>query len=733
MNRYNCIKQKELKDCGCACLATICRQYGNSIPIYKIREITKTDKMGTSAMGIMNAGEELGFSCKAFKATNPEQIYEDIPLPAIAHVIMDKKYEHYVVIHKITKKYILVADPGKGIIKYSPQDFFEIWTGVIITFTKKAEFKSMKRENGLTKKFWELIRPQRGLLVNIFLSSILITIFGIVGSFYFKFLLNTVIPNDLKSTLNMFSIGLIVLTVFSVLTSAFRRQLLIHFSQKLDIPLMLGYYDHIVNLPMEFFQTRTVGEVISRLDDAYKIRSAISGATLTVMIDGFMMIIGGITLYAESPFLFLITLTPLVLYFIIVFAFKKLITENNRDTMQSQAELTSYLVQCLNGVETIKSFNGEKQISLNIEKKFVKFMKDVFGLGTVNNIQGALKGGVKAIFGVVILWIGVVQVLDGNITIGTLLTFNALLVYFLNPIENIVNFQSTLQSAIVAAQRLEEIIFAAVEKSDLNNKKLAPESLKGDLEFKNICFRYGNRKRILDDISMTAKANQKIALVGESGSGKTTLSKLLMNFYEIEKGEILINGLNIKDINLDALRDRIAYISQETFLFNKTILENLTFGNDNATYEDVIEACKKAQIHEYINTLPLRYGTLVEENGANFSGGQKQRLSIARAILKSPDILVMDEATSNLDSITEKAISDTMDEFMKDKTALIIAHRLSTIKNCDVIYVLEKGKVIEFGNHKDLLNKQGYYYNLWKDQMPTITEDTMVMGGDLLG
>ncbi|MGL5577443.1 MAG: peptidase domain-containing ABC transporter [Sarcina sp.] len=733
MMKYTSIKQKELKDCGCACLATICRQYGNDVPIYKIREIAKTDKMGTSAMGLMNAGEELGFSCKAFKATNSEQIYEDIPLPAIAHVIMDKKYEHYVVIHKITNKYILVADPGKGIVKYSPQDFFEIWTGVIITFTKKAEFKAMKKEDGLLKKFWELIKPQRGLLINIFLSSVLITIFGIVGSFYFKFLLNTVIPNDLKSTLNMFSIGLILLTVFSVLTSAFRRQLLIHFSQKLDIPLMLGYYDHIVNLPMDFFQTRTVGEVISRLDDAYKIRSAISGATLTVMIDGFMMIIGGITLYCESPFLFLITLTPLVLYLIIVFAFKKLIADNNRDTMHSQAELTSYLVQCLNGVETIKSFNGEKQISLNIEKKFVKFMKDIFNLGTVNNIQGTLKGGVKAIFGIVILWIGVVQVLNGNITIGTLLTFNALLVYFLNPIENIVNFQSTLQSAIVAAQRLEEIIFSAIEKSNMDKKKLTPASLKGDLEFKNVCFRYGNRKRILDDVSMKAKANQKIALVGESGSGKTTLSKLLMNFYEIEKGEILINGLNIKDINLDSLRDRIAYISQETFLFNKTILENLTFGNDNATYESVIEACKKAQIHDYINTLPLRYGTLVEENGANFSGGQKQRLSIARAILKNPDILVMDEATSNLDSITEKAISDTMDEFMQDKTAFIIAHRLSTIKNCDVIYVLEKGKIIESGNHKELLDKKGYYYNLWKDQMPTITQNTMVMGGDLLG
>lgn len=724
--RYCCIKQKELKDCGCACLATICKQYGSTVPIYKVREIAKTDKMGTSAMGIIEAAKVLGFSSKAFKAEKPEQIYGDIPLPAIAHVIVNKSFQHYVVIHKITKKYILVADPAKGIVKYKPEEFFPIWTGIILTFTRVANFNYVKEGSGLLKKFFELIKPQRGLLINIFLSSILITIFGIVGSFYFKFLLNTVIPNDLKSTLTMFSIGLVILTLFSVLTSAFRSQLLIHFSQKLDIPLMLGYYDHIINLPMDFFHTRTVGEVISRLDDAYKIRNAISGATLTVMIDGFMAIIGGITLYAESSFLFYITLVPLVLYIIIVFAFKKLISTNNRETMQSQAELTSYLIQCLNGVETIKSFNGETQIGENIEINFIKFMKDIFNLGTVNNIQGTLKSGVKAIFGIVILWIGTMQVLNGNITIGTLLTFNALLAYFLNPIENIVNFQSTLQSAVVAAQRLEEIIFTAIEKTEDQYNKITPKDLKGDIRFKNVDFRYGNRKLILKDINIIAKKNTRIALVGESGSGKTTLSKLLMNFYPIDKGEILINGLNIKDINLECLRDKISYISQETFLFNKTIYENLTFGSSFLPYEDVIEACKKAQIHEYINSLPLRYDTLIEENGANFSGGQKQRLSIARAILKNPDILIMDEATSNLDSITEKAISDTMDEFMKDKTAIIIAHRLSTIKNCDRIYVLENGKVIEEGTHEELLNKESYYKKLWKDQMPNIKEPMKV-------
>lgn len=728
LKRYCCIRQKEIKDCGCACLATICKQYGSKVPIYKIREIAKTDKMGTSAIGIMEASKVLGFSPKAFKAEKQDQIFGEIPLPAIAHVIINKSFQHYVVIHKITKKYILIADPAKGIVKYNPEEFLKIWTGVILTFTKVANFSDLGEGTNLFKKFWELIKPQKGLLLNIFLSSILITIFGIVGSFYFKFLLNTVIPNDLKSTLTMFSIGLIILTLFSVLTSAFRSQLLIHFSQKLDIPLMLGYYDHIINLPMDFFHTRTIGEVISRLDDAYKIRNAISGATLTVMIDGFMAIIGGITLYVESSFLFYITLVPLIIYIIIVFTFKKLISTTNRETMNSQAELTSYLVQCLNGVETIKAFNGETQISENIEKNFVKFMKDVFNLGTVNNIQGALKGGVKAIFGIVILWIGTMQVLNGNITIGTLLTFNALLAYFLNPIENIVNFQSTLQSAIVAAQRLEEIICTAIEKTEDQYKKITPKNLKGIIKFKNVDFRYGNRKLILKNINIEAKNNTRIALVGESGSGKTTLSKLLINFYPIDKGEILINGLNIKDINLDCLRDRISYISQETFLFNKTIYENLTFGSYFISYEDVIEACKKAHIHEFINSLPLRYDTLIEENGSNFSGGQKQRLSIARAIIKNPDILIMDEATSNLDSITEKAINDTMNEFMKDKTSIIIAHRLSTIKNCDNIYVLKEGEIIEEGTHDELLSRESYYKKLWEDQISTIESPIMKEG-----
>ncbi|MDU2592176.1 MAG: ATP-binding cassette domain-containing protein, partial [Paeniclostridium sordellii] len=301
-----------------------------------------------------------------------------------------------------------------------------------------------------------------------------------------------------------------------------------------------------------------------------------------------------------------------------------------------------------------------------------------------------------------------------------LLTFDALLAYFLTPIENIINLQPTVQTALVAAERLSEILDLELEKSEQEDKKIKPNTIKGNIEFKNVDFRYGTRQLILKDINMTIKKGERIALVGESGSGKTTLAKLLLNFYKCEKGEILVNDYNLLDINIESLRDKIAYISQETFLFNGTILENLMLGNPYLTYEEVIDACEKAQIHDFINSLPLRYNTLVEENGSNFSGGQKQRLSIARAILRKPEILIMDEATSNLDSITEKAIERTIHKFSEGMTTIIIAHRLSTIMRCDNIYILEKGEIKEKGNHKELLNQKGRYYKLWKEQLPEI-------------
>lgn len=718
--KYYCIKQHDYKDCGCACLATICRQYGLKYPISKIREVAGTDKFGTSALGIIQAAEKLGFSAKGVKANKPEDIFGEIPLPAIAHVVIDKTMLHYVVIHKISEKEIIVADPGKGIVKYKPNDFFNIWTGVLLIMTPTSSFNKGNEVKGVFTRFFDLLKPQKGLLFNIFLASVLVTIFGILGSFYFKFLLDDIVPNNLRESLTVFSIGFILLAIFKVITEAFRTQLLIHLGQRLDIPLMLGYYDHVINLPMNFFGTREVGEIISRFNDASKIRQAISGVALTMMIDVFMVLIGGFILYYQSPLLFGITIVPLILYGIIVFTFKSNIEKVNRETMEGNAKLTSYLVESLNGIETIKAFNAEREVNLETEKRFIKFIKAIFKNEYINNIQMSLKSLVKGIFAITILWIGTIQVLNGKISFGELLTFNALLVYFLDPIENIINLQPTLQTAVVAAERLSEILDLSLEKAEDEHKKINPKSLNGKIEFKNVDFRYGTRQLILKNINMTINKGERVALVGESGSGKTTIAKLLLNFYQCEKGEIIVNDYNLLDVNVEALRDKIAYISQETFLFNGTILENLMLGNPYLTYEEIIEACKKSQIHDFINSLPLRYNTLVEENGSNFSGGQKQRLSIARAILRKPEILIMDEATSNLDSITEKAIEKTIHEFSEGMITIIIAHRLSTIMRCDNIYILEKGEIKEQGSHKELLEKQGRYYELWKEQLPDI-------------
>ena len=513
--------------------------------------------------------------------------------------------------------------------------------------------------------------------------------------------------------MSMIMIGIVI---FKITIEFFRSLLLIHMSQNMDKSLLLGYYNHVIELPMSFFGTRKVGDIISRFNDGAKIRDAILATTLTIMIDTIMAIIGGGILYIQNHKLFVICFVPIALYLILVFVFKKALEELNRSYMQNNAELTSYLVESIEGIETVKAFNGERKVNLESEKKFVKLIKSIFKYSYVNNIEVSLMTGIKAIFGIVILWLGGHLVLKGEISIGVLISFNVLLSYFIEPMERIISLQPQLQSAIVAADRLGEILEIDKEKSVDEENKIIPKTLLGDISLKSIYFRYGTKKLILNNINMYIKQGEKVALVGESGSGKTTIAKLLMNFYNIEKGEIIINNHNIKDISKEALRNKISYISQDSFFFSGTVIENLQFANKDATYQEIIAVCEKVHIHEYIMSLPLKYETLLEEKGANLSGGQRQRLSIARAILKKPEILIMDEATSNLDSITERAIERTIEDCTKNVTTIIIAHRLSTIMKCDKIYVMDKGEIIEFGSHEELIRNKGYYYNLWKGQ-----------------
>lgn len=476
-NSYACIRQHDSQDCAAACLAIISKHYGLRIQISKIREYSGTDTYGTNALGIIKAAEKLGFTAKGYEG-DFESLFFKYPLPAIAHVIIDQKLLHYVVIHHISKKGVIIADPAKGIVKYTPEDFSKIWTGIIIILVPTAQFKKGNEVKGLFPRFFGLLVPQKKLLLNIFFTSLIYTILGILGAFYFKFLMDDILPYNLQKTLHILSIGIILLNIFKILLGAFRSQLLLYLSQKLDISLILGYYQHVLELPMNFFGTRKVGEIVSRFMDASKVLDAISGAVLTIMIDTLMAIGGGIVLYIQNSSLFLISVIIIICYATIVFTFNNPLKSINRKLMENSAQLTSYLVESLTGIETVKAFNAERKANLETETKFIKLLKCIFKSGWLNNLRTSLTEFTALTGGTAILWVGAYSVMQGQMTVGQLLTFNSLLVYFLDPVKNLINLQPMMQTAIVASERLGEILDLEIEKSENEDKKITPASLK---------------------------------------------------------------------------------------------------------------------------------------------------------------------------------------------------------------------------------------------------------------
>lgn len=545
----------------------------------------------------------------------------------------------------------------------------------------------------------------------------ILTSIGIITSFYYQVLMDNIVPSSSLEMLNYVSVITLCLFFVQIGLNFLRGFLIVKLEQNIDIPIMLGYYNHALILPMKFYSMRDTGEIISRFSDASSIRDIVSEASLTIMMDTIMAVVGAVVLFNSNRLLFLISVVMLFLYGIIVFVYNKPIKKNNRKIMEMNSKVTSQFIETVNGIEIIKAFNQEDNEKEKTDKLYRKFLKRVFNGGVLSLSQQTVTMFVAVVGELVILWIGATYVIKGELTIGELITFNALLGYFIEPIKNLINLQPQIQTAVVAADRLGEILGISPEYENNDMCTAYDSEIKFDnLIISNLNFRYGTRDLVLKDINLEINHGEKIAFVGESGSGKTTLAKLLVRLYEQEKGNIKLDSVDIRDFPISQIRNNFSYISQNAFLFSGTIKENLLFGNSDASDNDILRVCKICELEEYINSLPLKYNTRIEENGKNLSGGQKQRLAIARALLKNPKILIMDEATSNLDYITEKTIENTINKFSKNMTTIIIAHRLSTIKDCDKIFVFKDGQIVETGNHRDLLKQRGYYYQLWNGQ-----------------
>ena len=704
--------QMDQKDCGVASLAMVFGYFGSYYSLARLRELAKTTINGTTALGLVKAAETLGFEPQAIQADMTLFDSPNLIFPFVVHVLKDKELFHYYVVTGKDKQNIHIADPDPEVrlTKLSRERFEEEWTGTTIFVAPSPNYQPHKDKNQGLTSFLPILINQKGLIINIILATVLVTLINIVGSYYLQSIIDTYVPNQTSSTLSVISICLVIVYALQQILSFAQDYLLIVLGQRLSIDVILSYIKHVFHLPVSFFATRRTGEIVSRFTDANSIIDALASTIISIFLDISTVLIISIILFLQNSSLFFISLLGLPIYAVIIFVFMKPFEKMNRDTMEANATLSSSVIEDINGIETIKSLASEKTRYQKIDREFVDYLKRSFTYSKAESQQKALKKLAQLSLNVCVLWIGANFVMTGEMSLGQLITYNTLLYYFTNSLENIINLQSKLQTAQVANSRLNEVYLV---KSEFEEQKMVEDlsMVQGDMTFKGIHYKYEYGQDILSDINLTIKQGSKIALVGISGSGKSTLAKMMVNFYSPNQGEIRLGDMNLNQIDKKSLRQHINYLPQQPYVFNGTILENLLLGaKEGTTREDILCAVELAEIREDIERMPLNYQTELTSDGTGISGGQRQRIALARALLTDAPILILDEATSSLDILTEKRIVDNLMNL--DKTLIFIAHRLTIAERVEKVIVLDRGKIVEEGNHADLLARNSFYTHL---------------------
>ncbi len=674
MFKRNLIRQDGFKDCGPTCLSMIIKHYKGYIDINELKEMCKTDKNGTTAYHLIETAKKCGFESYGVKCNLEDINKNNIILPCIAHVILNNSYKHYVVIKKIDykKKKITVYDPIGTIKTYTYENFQKIFSNIIILLYPIKVIKNIPN-NSIKKFILEITKTSTKQLIQIIIISIFITLFSIIISFYLQYMVDNV--NNQGKIYFIFTLFLIIY-IMKIISDFLRNKIIILVNQKIDFNLNYNTFKQIINLPYCYYKNNTTGEIISKINDLDVVRQVISKVAISIFIDLPLTLLSLIIMYILNEKLFIISLIIMLLYWLVLILFRNPLNEKIEDTTLAKADTTSYMVERINGYETLKGCNKEHIALKKFEDKYAALSNKIYDLDNCYNYQLLLKEIINDLGFIFIILIGILLVKDNIITIGQLLSFNSLLVYFLTPIRNIIDLDDSIKQSKIAIKKILNLYYDKKESGILDKK------MKGEIIFKNLSYTFNDTRNVLENINLKINKNSKVMVIGESGSGKSTLFKILKKYYTVPRDKVYIDNVDINDYQ----KSNIVYVSQNEILFTDTISNNIDSDN-------IIDISKICLTDEIVKNNQLGYNMLIEENGFNLSGGERQRIILARALANEFDILIIDEGLSQVDINMERKILKNLFENYNDKTIIFISHRLENMDLFNQVIKLKKGRI----------------------------------------
>lgn len=717
-------KQPDSKDCGPTCLRIIAKHYGKLISLQEIRDFSETTRRGSNLMKLSDAAETIGFKSLGVKLDY--LMLKDAPLPCIVH--WDKN--HFVVVYGINKDVVNVSDPAYGLISYTKKEFLSHWIGnnsnektkegIALLLEVTPKFQKHQWEEVDKKSFRFLYRylfKYKGLLIQLCIGLFIGSILQLIFPFLTQSIVDVGIQNQDIDFIYVVLAAQVMLFLGRTSVNIIRSWIFLHLSTRINISLVSDFFIKLMNLPISYFDTRMTGDIMQRIQDHNRIEKLLTGSTLSTLFSMFNLVVFGAVLVYYSPKIFVIFFLGSIAYVIWIVYFLKRRKELDHKRFSQLSQEQSTVIELINGMQEIKMHNAEKQKRWKWEFVQARLFRVSIQSLTLEQTQGIGSSVINELKNIIITFTSAVLVIKGSITLGMMLSIQYIIGQLNGPIVQMVSFIQSFQDAKISLERLGEIH----EKDDeerIDRQLTTQVKPNQDLVFKNIEFRYpGSDDKVIKGLNMSIPAGKVTAIVGASGSGKTTLMKLLMKFYTPQSGEILYGENYLSNISHKAWRSYCGTVMQEGYVFNDTIAYNIAVGEDSIDKNRLVRAAKIANIHDFIQSLPLGFNTKIGNEGLGVSTGQKQRIFIARAIYKNPDLLCFDEATSALDARNERVIIENLDEFFKNRTAIIIAHRLSTVRRADQILVMDEGHIKESGTHEELLIQKGMYYDLVKNQL----------------